>query len=199
MSDIQLADEQQLQDYLAKKLSPEEEIDFENSMLCDPHKTEQVILAHTLRAGMSTQSRVQQLRKRRQKLGASVMLSLAAAAAFWIWLPGVLVTPTSVSPGIVYLEDFRSHVTEPVILSYAEGEAFKVVVSDAPPSFNGAVKAVLEEEGGKTIFTTWVYPNENSEISLLVYEDAVESGRYQLTLSSERTEINRFSLDVLKE
>lgn len=199
MSDINLADEQQLQNYLAKRLSPEEEIDFENAMLSDPRITEQVVLAHTLRSGMTNHNTVHKLRVRRQKQGASVMLGLAAAVALLIWLPSIIVSPASVSPGIVYLEDFRSHVTEPVILTYAEGEAFKMVVSDAPPAFHDPVKAVLKNDQGNVVFTTWVYPNANSEISLLVYEDDVEPGRYQLTLSSERTEINRFSLDVLKE
>ena len=191
-------DETRIGAYLNKRLSPEEEIAFETEMLDNAELTRHVILGHSLQTAFRQSDNNVYKPKWRVK-AASVIVALAASIMLGIFMPSALVSPDTVSPGIVYLEDFRSHVTEPVVLRFVEGEKFKVVVSDAPPGLHEQVQVVLSDEQSRDVCDVMVKPNDNSEITLLVNSDDVEAGRYQLTLLTGGEELNRFMLEVMKE
>lgn len=190
-----------LHSYLNRVLSPEEEIEFEIAMLQNRNLTEEVVLSHTLKNGLnqSIAAHVPQ-KKTRVSAASTLFLALAAGLAIWFFMPVTMMGPSSaVSPAIVYLEDYRSHTTEPVSLVFEQGERFKVIVSDAPPAFDKYADAELVDSKGNIIRVQRIKPNENHEITLLLEAAELETGRYQLTLESGAKPLNRFMLDVKKE
>lgn len=191
--------------YLAKQLTPDEEIAFEVAMLDSNELTEQVILSQSLSQAVPDVAVLPQKVRKTASLPAWGAFALAAGISAWIWLPAALVTSgPEVSPAIVYLEDFRSHVTQPVTLHFNDGEQFKVIVSDAPPDFSGSVYALLTNAKGEEIESRLLKPNDNNEITLVIRAGDIDNGNYQLILSrhggnNDNTEINRFSLEVKKD
>lgn len=199
MPESKLFKDNLVRDYLNKRLSPEEEIHFETEMLACPAKTEQVVLSNSIKAGLTSVPSISTMKNGRVKRNSVVLSAVAAGIVAWLWLPTLLVKQQTVSPGIVYLEDFRSHATETVKLHFATGEAFKIVVSDAPPALRETISAKLVSQDNQVMSESLIKPNSNSEISLMIERDKVDSGLYTLVLTAGNQEINRFILDVTHE
>ncbi|MBU3020914.1 hypothetical protein [Aestuariibacter sp. A3R04] len=199
MSESKLFDDDLVRDYLNKRLSPEEEIHFETEMLACPSKTEQVVLTDSLKSGVTSVPAVSTMKNGRVKRSAVALSAIAAGIVAWLWLPALLVKQETVSPGIVYLEDFRSHTTEAVNLNFARDEAFKVVVSDAPPTLRDTISAKLISDSSQLVSEIRIKPNSNNEVSLIIDRDMVDSGLYTLIFTANSKEINRFELKVTRE
>lgn len=199
MSESKLFNDNLVRDYLNKRLSPEEEINFETEMLSSAAKTEQVVLSNSIKAGVTSVPSISPMKNGRVKRSAVAVSAIAAGIVAWLWLPTLLVKQETISPGIVYLEDFRSHATETVKLHFASGEAFKVVVSDAPPSLRETISASLVSQDAQVVLESLIKPNSNSEISLIIEREEVDSGLYTLVFTAGDQEINRFILNITHE
>lgn len=216
MDDEYITQNDTVQRYLHNKLTPEETVEFEEYILDKPELLERLELDMVL---VETLPHVKTQRHEQHKIslgsrspsfwtaifGTPLRTSIFTACACILCFSILFnssnfdTTSPSISPNIVYLENYRS-ADSTTTLIFKSNEILKVIVIDTPPnSDTGDIFEIsLFGVEGELVWVREVFANNNAEISFLLFGHEVVQQNYQLTVKQNGPVMDSFNINIDK-